>query len=224
MKETGRRFERELIRLGMKAQEIADKLGVSKQIVSHWAHGNSEIQGYDLARLHALGIDTEFVATGTRSPPMERAGKFSPRHFMPVLKLNQILLICKGKLDISQLERTVPALGPCSDRSFAFDVFDAAMLPNLKPGTTMVAVDPEIVPRENSGVLVALLASDDLLLRRLGYVPINADLRQRAGKTLDPPFTLIADNPEWPATERQVRSVDKPVFAGTVFQIALRDP
>jgi hypothetical protein len=137
---------------------------------------------------------------------------------MPLLTPAQILAVCKGKLDVSELEKTVPALGPCSDLAFSFDVFDAAMTPNFTPGTR-VSVDPKIVPGRDSGVLVALLTSDDVLFRRLGYTAIGAALRERTGgPPLGPPFTLIADSPDWPAPERQVRAADRPVFAGTLFQ------
>ena len=165
MQGMGRRLEQELERLGLRAQELAAKLGRSPQIVSHWVVGHSEITGYDMARLATFGFDLDYVATGERSDP-PRPGKCAfPRH-IPLLKPNQILTFCEGKLVFSDLERTEPPFHDCSDLAFSFDVFDAAMLPHFKPGSTRVSVDPAIYPNRDSVVLVAMLASGDLLLER----------------------------------------------------------
>ncbi|MFM1816913.1 MAG: hypothetical protein RLZ98_3608, partial [Pseudomonadota bacterium] len=54
----------------LKAVDIARRLGVSKQLVSHWEHGRSDVSTEHLADLAGLlGVDLTWLLTGSSSAP-----------------------------------------------------------------------------------------------------------------------------------------------------------
>jgi transcriptional regulator with XRE-family HTH domain len=204
----GRRLSAELLRVGLKAQDVANRLKISKQRVSHWRTGQSGITNQDLLRLRdEIGLDVEFILTGVRSPSKKGPAKLlipRPEDFVPKLSPSQILVFSQEKLDLAELPKTEFAYTPHSDRSFVFDMFDASMSPT--PAIHSVGIDPQKVPEAGDCTLVVLEAHNEVLFRR--YQPGTS------GKPSAPPFVLTADNPAWPSQERIVRAADRPVIVG----------
>jgi ribosome-binding protein aMBF1 (putative translation factor) len=63
----GRRLREERDAADLSQQQIADAMDASKQLVSHWEAGRSELTLWDLFRLESkFGFDLAYIATGVR--------------------------------------------------------------------------------------------------------------------------------------------------------------
>jgi transcriptional regulator with XRE-family HTH domain len=65
--EMGGRLLIELQKMGMNQTDLSRRLGFSKQLISHWLSGRSEITAETLRQLDKMGIDASFVLLGRRS-------------------------------------------------------------------------------------------------------------------------------------------------------------
>jgi transcriptional regulator with XRE-family HTH domain len=63
----GRRLKEERERIDRSQTDFARHVQATKQLISHWETGRSEISVYDLYRLSLLGVDTSFVLHGGRT-------------------------------------------------------------------------------------------------------------------------------------------------------------
>jgi DNA-binding XRE family transcriptional regulator len=71
--ELGTRLREERVAADLSQQQIADAIDASKQLVSHWEAGRSELTLWDFVRLGSkFGFDLVYIATGSRSSRVEQ--------------------------------------------------------------------------------------------------------------------------------------------------------
>jgi len=111
-----------------------------------------------------------------------------------------------GQSQYRQMQAFICAIiGSISKSAFAMAALDRGLEPRIEIND-LVAIDPDRSPEPGDVVLVVLLKTEELLLRRF---------RPRLG--IAPPFTLGATNPDYPAA-REVTKTDRPVLVGTKVQ------
>lgn len=208
----GRRLRQERKRIGLSQTEFVSRLGASKQLASHWENGRSEITSFDLARLHHLGVDIAFVATGI---PVAGSGLKMrlPAGVVAFCTTAQLIEIAAGKLDLADVEAKRVTYATCSARSLSFEIPPEcrSMEPRLKPGM-VVTIDPEKRPTAGDIVVVVVLqVGRELLIGR--YRPGSG----KAGNTMSQPYSLLFDNTAF-FEPRAVSAKDKPVFMGTLVE------
>ena len=191
----------------MGQQTLADMLGKSKQLVSHWEKGRCQIQAQEIIRVAALlGIDGNFLLTGQRaagqsSSPLNLKLHMGVDVAMPNNK--QIIGIAKKELTASEVGKRRVSFGTLSYDAISFDMFDDSNEPTFPEGS-IAAVDPRHAPNPGDMVLVALLKSSDLVFGRY----------RTSGKSNEfvAPCRIAFENPNWEA--RAINREDKPVYMG----------
>jgi len=192
-------------------QEIARELNVSKQLVSHWETGRSEITVFDVVKVaQIVGVDVKWLLTGvgqgTNSAKLHNQGETA----VPKLNRNEILDVVSGRKQIEDIQNVRYTEATVSKRALCFDVFDRSMEPRFEIGHTVV-VDPELQPEPGDCILVALLASQQLIFGR--YKPAAES------KPGQPPFTIEFDNHFFDS--RLITMQHQPVFLGTMIEHAI---
>ena len=198
---------------GLSQEEVANRLGEghgrSKQLISHWENGRNEITSYDLYRLaHILGVDVDFLAAGRGSGAEQGANSRGPEYVtVPYATRNDLIEIAHENLEPAGTLRT-RAVSTAGTNGIAFDVFDRAMEPKFPLGATCIVVSRETPPEPGDCCLVVLLASNEVLFRR-----IRPSIESQPAT---PPYVLRADNPDFEA--RQITDAQRPVVLGRMVE------
>lgn len=152
--------------------DVAAQLGISKQLVSHWEGGSSEITSWDVVRLgKVLNVDTSWLLTGQeRRSQAQRVGDRTVIKASPTQLLHYANLLAANEIDRKALSyggstRTQVHSRHLSGQALAFDAWDRAMAPEIEVGD-LVVVDGSVAPVNGDVVLFAILESGQLLLRR----------------------------------------------------------
>jgi hypothetical protein len=200
-------------------QQVAERVGYSKQLIGQQETGASEIAAYDivrLARIYGCSLEWLLIGEAGGTPSISRE---TPR--IPKLTQSQLLTLAGG-IGSGMLPRTGPGrelfvrstfservccISRCSEQALAFDVFDNALQPELKLGDTVI-VDGAVEPVASEPVLVVLTATHELLFRR--YEP------RRGEQILNPPFDLSSTHPLTPS--RTVTTEHAPIFLGAAVE------
>ena len=207
MKHIGMRIREARSRKRLGQQEIAEALGVTKQLVSHWENARSDLPIATAIKLAALlGVTVQELLVGGDKmgarEPIVSAG-----HVVPLATPSELLEIARGILALERLTTRRHTDAQCSSRALSFRVWDRAMVPNFEPGH-LVTVDPEVLPEPGDAVAFALLGSSETLFRR--YRP------QAESRPAMPPLTLRADNDDF--EPRLITPAHQPVFLGTLLE------
>lgn len=207
--EFGKRLKAAREEAGLIGEDIATKIGKSKQLISHWEHGRSEMLISDLITFKSMvDVSVDYLITGLGPPfgAIKSAG--AGGRLVPQVAWNDMLQIARGKLRLNDIGVRRLVHSECSAQSLQFAVFDRAMQGAFRIDDTTVTVDGVKMPEPGDCVLVALLATEQLLFRRYQS--------SSKSKKVEPPYTLRADNADYEA--RLVTRADKPVFLGTMCE------
>lgn len=206
LKAMGKRLRDARVDAQCTQEEIARKLRVSKQLVSHWETGRSEITIPDMIIVAKMySADLQYLMTGviqhnTRSIVVPGA------KWIGVATHEECLAIARGQLTSLELKDRQTTYADVSDEALRTTVPERAMEPTFTTDM-VVTVDPTQKPEPGDCVLIALLASDELLFRRIQY----------SGQKLQvPPYALKSDNTFFEA--RSITTADKPVFLGRLIE------
>ena len=194
-------------------QQIAERLGNSKQAVSHWELGSWLPEPHLLAPLaKLLGTSTDFLLTGIHNlAPDGSVAKARLPTMVPHPSGEELIEIARGKLVPNKVERRWPTGFDDTDGLLmVLDVADHSMQP-LIPHGAKVTIQRGRTPEPGEVVLVALPVDGELLLRRYRPGP--------SGKPGDLPFTLKSDNPDY--GERHITRKDRHVVLGTMVGISM---
>ena len=205
----GERLSKELKRLDISQADLARQLQTTRALTNHWTTGKSEISSWDLQRLSKIGVDVRFVLTGL--PPSAAPGfqlRF-PTAAVPLCTPPQLLQIARGKVDAKDIEEKITLSVGAPDRALAFRLFDRSQEPRYSQQSTTAVVDVQQLPKPGDLTLVALLASDEVLFRKMIPEPNS--------KPGQPPYELRAENADFHA--RPITRANKPVLLGTLAAI-----
>jgi transcriptional regulator with XRE-family HTH domain len=209
--ELGLRLARELDRVGLNQADLARRLETTRALTNHWTTGKSEISSWDLQRLSKLGIDVRFVLTGLPPGATPDFRLRLPTAAVPLCTPPQLLQIARGKLDAKDIEEKITLSVDMPDRAIAFRLFDRSHDPRYPQQSTTAVVDAQQLPQPGDLTLVALLASDEVLFRKMVPEP--------SAKPGQPPYELRAENADFHA--RPITRANKPVLLGTLAAIIL---
>jgi transcriptional regulator with XRE-family HTH domain len=183
-------------------------MDVSKQLVSHWETGRSEITVFDVVKVAKIvGVDVTWLLTGIGSGESNVKLQLQEGTAVPNLDPGEILDVATGRKNLEDINKVRYTQSPVSARALCFDVFDRAMEPRFEVGH-IVVVDPERIPEPGDCILVALLSSQEIKFGRYKPSP-----ESRAGQ---PPFTLEFDNRFF--EPKLVTLAHQPVFLGTMIE------
>lgn len=198
----------------MTGDEVAKALSKSKQLISHWEAGRSEITIVDLRKVASLyGVEIDWLLSGT---PSKSGMRLKPRQGRIVSKASkaEILEIARGALTIENIAEKRHTYADCSAQSFSFEIFEDAMDGGSRHGVTafkpshIVTVDREKMPSPGECVLLVMVRSKDIVFRRYKS--------QGFGKPLAVPFKLTADNSSYDMID--VKRTTDFVFFGTLVE------
>jgi transcriptional regulator with XRE-family HTH domain len=194
-------------------QQIADKIGCTKQNVSHWETARWLPAHEDLVPLaKLLNTTTDYLLTGIMNlAPGSSVGNARIPIMVPYPDREQLLDIARGKLDPDKVQRRWPSGHADADGLIILDVPDRAMEPRI-PHDARVTIKRSKMPEPGAIVLAALLASNELLLRRYRPGP--------SGRPGHLPFTLKPENPDF-GDVRHIGKEDKPVIIGSVVSMSV---
>ncbi|MGE5510302.1 MAG: helix-turn-helix domain-containing protein [Bacteroidota bacterium] len=192
--------------------QLGARLGITKQTISNWEVGRGEPsvkQLRDIASYTGRDFDwfLGITSPGASGPRVRMGGQFVPK-----FNLEQISELALGRLERNAVLDRHFTTARVSEEAFAFELFDEAMTgPDRRfaPGKTVV-VDRQVLPQPGYCVLVYSMREDKSYFRRY---------RPHAGsKPGEPPYDLLADNPNWPVITVERR--DRFIFLGTLCQIS----
>jgi transcriptional regulator with XRE-family HTH domain len=210
LKALGTRLRAARIEAELGQPEIARRLNVSKQLVSHWELGRSEITIFDLAQFaQIVDADIQYLLTGLSAQPAGGVRLRLPGgRLVPKLTIDEIIAYGRNRLALSEVDARHVTVSQVGDLAFAFQPFDRAIYPD--PATVTIVVDIEHQPQPGD-VTLWLLGGTDVVLGR--YRP------SAGSKPLQPPFSLRFDDADFET--RAVTRADKPRFLGTQVERAV---
>lgn len=204
----GQRLRQARTDANLSQQEVATAMGVSKQLVSHWEIGRSEITVFDAVRVaDIVRVDLAWLLTGSGQRTSTAKLRSQGSTTVPKLDLEEVLSVARGRIEMADISTFRLTDAKVSRRAFCFDVFDRSMEPLFQIGHTVV-VDPEHVPEPGDCVLVALNEPQQVIFGRYKPAP-----ESRPGQ---PPFTIEFDNRFY--EPRLVTLQHQPVFMGTMIE------
>ena len=186
--------------------EVAKRLGVSKQLVSHWELGRSEITIFDLTKFAALtGASLEFLLTGLDRPGGNVRLVMPRGRLVPKLTADEIVQYAKAKLNPATVAARHATMSAVSERAIALAPPNRGIYSDPDRVTIVVDLDRAIQPGD---IGLWVLAGGEVLLARY---------RPAAGaKPPGPPFTLRFDDEDF--APREVTKADRPVFLGSKIE------
>lgn len=196
-------------------EEIGRQLSSSKQLVSHWETGRSEITVFDLAKVAKMcGVSPDYLLTGVLRASSHKSLLPAGDQIIGFATHEDCFAIARGSIGASDLKEKHTCHVEVSSRAFRTLVPERAMEPAFSTDT-QITIDPNVAPQPGDLILVALLASDELMFRR--YQPTSS-----ARKGVEPPYLLKSDNNFF--EPRQVTRADKPVWLGTLVERLIFGP
>jgi transcriptional regulator with XRE-family HTH domain len=201
-------------KLRLTQEQVAKRLNLVKQAVSHWETGRHMPSNSELAPLaKVLETTTDYLLTGVRQVPGEPPCNIQrvELNVVPYASRDELLAIARGDLKPEQIEDRLLSTIPNTKDIIALDGLDAAMEPRFPANATLYLRYGQ-EPRPGEIGLWALLRSNELLLRRYQIGPSG-----RAGQL---PFLLKPDNPDF-GTHRKIEETDQPVNLGTLTGVTI---
>src|SRR5262245_8745415 len=194
-------------------EQVAKALGLTKQSVSHWETARWLPAQADLGPLaRLLGKTTDYLLTGIGPAPGSATQNVQIPILVPYASKGQLLEIARGHLDPKEVEGRWPSSIHDSDALIAFGAIDRGIESRI-PADSVLTVRYRKLPEPGEIALVALLANNELLLRR--YRPGSS------GKPGEVPFTLKPDNPDY-GEARTISKKDRPVTIGTLAAVCIQ--
>lgn len=208
-KQFGARLRLAREKAGVSQQHIAKKLRLSKQLVSHWETGRSEITVFHAVKVASIvSADIGWLLTGI-GEGQDADSKSYPAvgRLVPKLTAEQLIDLALGRIQLSDATEMCVSYGQASQRALSFAVFDRSMEPRF-PTDSVVTIDPEQLPEPGDCIVVVLLASREVLFGRYRPKPET--------RSAQPPFTIRFDNQDYEA--RLITLVQQPVYIGTMVE------
>lgn len=180
--------------------ELAKILNKSKQLVSAWESGKSEITVSTVKQFaRALNVDVRTLLFGGDSPAIRSNPSVAgdPWTVVPVLDDELVSRLAREQLCPSKVATEAKLIWPwpASQETFAYEVCDNAMMPSIGKGDIIVvdterAIEPGLIViaviNRNNG---QELADPMLVLREIR--PLNPVIAS-------PPYELVAGDQRWP--------------------------
>ena len=193
---------------GLRQTGIANRFGLSKQLVNAWEHARpipSLHHIFDLAKLYEIGVGE--LLTGEALPESSRAG--GPMSgvvgtAVPLCTEPEICEVARCRKGRTYRRKWVISKSACSNEFLAFHVFDRSMTPGFASDYLEIR-GSEIQPQPGDCIAVVLGKEDRTVFRR--YRPA------RDGLEVEAPYDLRSSNPDFETLSIQVQ--DEPIFVGT---------
>lgn len=207
LKQLGRRLRVIRSDRAIKQTDIAKRLRVSKQLVSHWETGRSELTLTNLIGLAAIfDVSTDAILFEEKNLSKAVISGLSGTP-VPLLSKMDLVNRAQNRDNSNNIAHWRNANGPCTADSIAFLIFDRSMQPNFEIGD-LVFVDPNVKPEPGDCVAVVLVSDATVAFRR--YRP------SATGGFVEPPYALHAHNSDYEPL--QVTKRHKPTFLGTLTE------
>jgi transcriptional regulator with XRE-family HTH domain len=206
----GKRLKQARLVADLTQEALGKKLGVQKQSVQHWEAGRWMPTLLLVPKVaSALGVTIDWLLTGMQLTSTSSTGRLAyPGRIVPKLTMSQLMEFAKGHLDLDEVE-ILWISHASGGELLSFDLIDESMaMPGgggLHVGTT-VTIDSSITPEPGEIVAAALLATEEILLRR--FRPGSSGKRTE--------FILKADNPDF--GERSVTKKDRSRIIGVLVE------
>lgn len=204
---------------GWTQAELANLANCSKQLVSAWEAGRSEITISSVVLLaQRLGIDPRWLLLGAGHADASRAGPVPIRH-LPLLSTNDLI---DRSLKVEPQARplqVISAVYAFPGTCFAMICDDEGVSKHFGRGDLLI-VNPQSKPSADAYVVAVVLqdAGKDLeqpqiVVRRIQYTAGVVSPRE--------PFWLVADSPGWPIILADTENAVKVVGTVAGYQRAI---
>ncbi len=176
----------------MSQPELARAVGMSKQLISAWEKGKSQLYAHQaVACAKALAVEINWLLLGEpgRETPPTRG-----ESTVPLLSCAEAAEYSAGRLSLSSVRRLIERGSDLPVSGFALVIDDHSMAPILETGD-IVLVNPEKAARQGDLVVAALGDGHEtdglgaaVVVRQIGFLVHLAA----------PPLVLSPVSPDWP--------------------------
>lgn len=201
--EFGKRVREARLGAGLSQPELARRIGKSKQLVSAWENGRTEMMTMTLADLAASAdADVNWLLRGGDNPNETGVKRPPPRgSVVPLLTETDAIKLARGKFSLEEAPTRIYTCVKAGARAFALDVGDNSMRPALAAGDVVVCdPDHQVAP---GGIVAAVvkeanaLPEPALVLRCIHF---------KSPTIGEAPFDLVPMSPTWPVLSIRKRS------------------
>lgn len=202
--EFGKRVREARLGAGLSQPELARRIGKSKQLVSAWENGRTEMMTMTLADLAASAdADVNWLLRGGDNPNETGVKRPPPRgSVVPLLTATDAIKLARGKFSLEEAPTRIYTCVKAGARAFALDVGDNSMRPDLVAGD-MVVCDPDhhVAP---GGIVAAVVRQADSALPEPALV--LRCVHFKSATIGEAPFDLVPLAPAWPVLSIRKRS------------------
>ena len=176
--------------------ELAKRVGKSKQLVSAWENGRTEVLASSLVELGlALSVDMNWLLHGTN--PSAGVPALPQGTQVPLLDCHHVQRMASGRFKLDERFKRIAILADVSERAFCFRTSDDGMRPWILKGDLLI-VDPvaTIEPGTPALVLVNSAAENDkapLILAR--------DIHFKSSELENYQLRLVSRNDAYPSLD-----------------------
>lgn len=183
-------------RAGLSQVDVARRIGKSKQLVSAWGTGRSEMTATTLGNFaRIVSADPGWLLHGVRYLKGGPDAASLPQGcVLPLLIESEALEHARGKLDLDAVPRRIYCSFASGSGAFALEIGDDAMAPKLSRGD-LVVVEPERMAMPGAVVAAVIKGAAVALERPLFVVRHIHDRSPSLGAA---PFDLAPSVAAWP--------------------------
>ncbi len=209
----GKRIRTARTERAMTQRDLAKAVGKSKQLISAWESGRTEILSTSLARIgQALSVDVAWLLYGTA--PGEVIPSLPEGRIVPFVRSQELLKFVTAQIGVERVERRLFVPTTVSDNAFALAALDDGMRPHAAKDDIMV-VDPDVTIEP--GMLVLSLVRSQKGRKLKNSAAVIREIRFRTFSSAFDDYQLVASHEAYPVISVK-RGADA-ILAGAVVAI-----
>lgn len=207
-------------RSGLSQVDVAKRIGKSKQLVSAWEAGRSEMTATTLGKFaRIVSADPGWLLHGVRHINRGPDGASLPQGcVLPLLIDSEVMKHARGKLDLDTVPRRIYCSFASGSGAFALEIGDDAMAPKLSRGD-LVVVEPERTAPP--GAIVAAVVKEAAVALERPLLVVR-HIHYRSPVLGAAPFELVPSASAWPSLV--IAKGGHVGLLGPVSMIAKREP